>query len=56
MYDMKTTAKAIKDYEFRFADELRDYTKQLKHEYRNDPDKARQEARQALLRTGVLKE
>ena len=56
MHDTKETAEAIKEYESRFADELRDYANRLRQEYEDHPDEARPRARQALLRTGVLKE
>lgn len=49
------TARAIKGYEMKFADELKDYVRELRNEYERDPVKARREARDALLRTGVIR-
>lgn len=51
----RKTADAIKEYEMKFANELKDYVKKLRNDYKRDPDNACFEARQALLRTGVIR-
>ena len=38
----------------KFAKELKEYVGQLKERYAGDPEKAKSEARSALIRTGVL--
>lgn len=51
---LQETAQAIREYEMKFANELKDYVRKLRDEYEREPGKARAEARKALLRTGVI--
>ena len=51
-----STAVKLREDEFVFAYELRDYVLSLKEEYENSPEKARDAARKALIRTGVMSE
>lgn len=54
--DITSTAVKLREDEFVFAHELRDYVLSLKEEYENSPEKARDAAREALIRTGVISE
>lgn len=48
------TAEKIKAYEMSFANELREYGQKLRERYVLDERGAREDARDALIRTGVL--
>lgn len=48
------TAEKIKEYEMSFANELREYGQKLRERYVLDECKARGDARDALIRTGVI--
>lgn len=48
------TAERIKEYDMSFANELREYGQKLRERYVLDERKAREDARDALIRTGVL--
>lgn len=48
------TAEKIKEYEMSFANELREYGQKLRERYALDERGAREDARDALIRTGVL--
>lgn len=48
------TAEKIKEYEMSFASELREYGQKLRERYAMDESGARKEARDSLIRTGVL--
>lgn len=54
--DIMSTAVKLREDELIFANELRDYVLSLKEEYKTSPDKARDAAREALIRTGVMSE
>lgn len=48
------TAEKIKEYEMSFANEFREYGQRLHERYVMNEPGARKEARDALIRTGVL--
>lgn len=54
--DIVSTAVKLREDELVFANELRDYVLSLKEEYKDSPDKARDAAKEALIRTGVMSE
>ena len=49
------TARALREYEYEFAMELKRYVEHLKKQYKETPENARKEAKMALMRTGVIK-
>ena len=49
-----TTAEKIKAYEMRYANELREYVAERRRLAQDDPGRARKEARESLIRSGVL--
>lgn len=49
------TARALREYEYEFATELKQYVEHLRKQYEETPENARKEAKTALMRTGVIK-
>ena len=49
------TAKALREYEYEFAMELKQYVEHLRKQYKESPENARKSAKMALMRTGVIK-
>lgn len=54
--DTMSTAVKFREDELVFANGLRDYVLSLKENYEKSPDEARNAAREALIRTGVMSE
>lgn len=48
------TADKLREYELSFAKELHDYALSLQEKYKESPDEAREAAKEALRRTGVI--
>ncbi len=56
MYSIDDTAAKLHENELAFASEMSKYIRSLKEQYQKKlPDAARQDAMQALVRTGVIK-
>lgn len=51
----QNTARALREYEYEFAMELKQYVEHLREQYKEAPENARKEAKIALMRTGVIK-
>lgn len=49
------TARTLREYEYEFATELKQYVEHLRKQYEEAPENARKEANTALMRTGVIK-